>query len=493
VIAIASSGTIQSNRAAWSYLRSESAKFEAQIVDVSNKTQGDIISAIGKMKPTDLETYNTKKTIDAVNKTLSHMVGDCSILAREMVTANILAGKLKVIERYNLKDKKFEDAVLLNDTDRARIERMVNEVIARIQRGASLTLSSVTSMLQNTAIRANMQPGLSKTKDDGKDKDKTKDKDVAKQTPMSKEFIGELVEPDKPRKAYVISMPTAKELENISKDPIKFASSTTKANGDFVKTLRDDYFRESVIRNSEKRREKAIDEAKGTPAEKALFDLNKMLRTQGLFAFTDAGGKRWTLVNYCSMSARTTSAQSTNFGEVFADEKHDLYYIVPHSHSCPICAKYEGRVYSRSGKNKRYPALSSVFGKIDPNGSDDLDNTYLTIHPNCRHKIIRYYERSQTKQKRIEMRQKSNAPFELSEQKQKEIKQYKERERVYSDRLAAMREFQMYLQVLPAKDVCGNFIKFYEHKQKNDYAYKEVKRKYEEATIGKPRKNSKVR
>jgi hypothetical protein len=125
-----------------------------------------------------------------------------------------------------------------------------------------------------------------------------------------------------------------------------------------------------------------LKEAKGSSAGKAAFDMQEQLRKEGIAAFIDRGGHKWTLANYCAMSARTTSRQSSNFGEIFAKEDHDLYYIVPHGSTCPICAKYEGRVYSRSGKNPNYPPLAKAFTKIDPNGSDDLDNTYLTIQPN---------------------------------------------------------------------------------------------------------------
>jgi hypothetical protein len=117
-----------------------------------------------------------------------------------------------------------------------------------------------------------------------------------------------------------------------------------------------------------------------------------------------------------------------------------------------------------------------------------LDNTYLTIHPNCRHKLVKYVEKSHTKAQQKKIQNQSNKPFEIDEKKKKEIERYKQKEKAWNDRVAAMREFQMYLQVLPPKDVCGNFIKFYEHKRQNDFKYKEVKRKYAEALNKKGKK-----
>jgi hypothetical protein len=284
-------------------------------------------------------------------------------------------------------------------------------------------------------------------------------------------------------------LPTKSELEQISKNPVLFATQESKINVTVVTKLRNDYFKpkDSPL-NSQKQREKALNEINGSAAAKAVFEMNETLRKQGLAAFTDKGGRRWSLESYCAMTTRTTSAQSENLGEVFADEEHDLYYLVPHGGSCPICAKYEGRVYSRSGTNPNYPALASVFTKIDPNGSNDLDNTYLTIHPNCRHKLVKYVEKSHTKAQQKKIQNQSNKPFEIDEKKKKEIERYKQKEKAWNDRVAAMREFQMYLQVLPPKDVCGNFIKFYEHKRQNDFKYKEVKRKYAEALNKKGKK-----
>jgi hypothetical protein len=60
-----------------------------------------------------------------------------------------------------------------------------------------------------------------------------------------------------------------------------------------------------------------------------------------------------------------------------------LYQIVKIGSTCPLCAVYEGRVYSKSGTDPHYPPLARAFGKIDPAGSDDLSNTFLNIHPNC--------------------------------------------------------------------------------------------------------------
>lgn len=479
---IIAKGTQDVKQAAWRYLRSESARAEAEMINVSHQAQLDVISVMGKITGDELVSYRTDSIIKETQEILEKMIGDSEVLANTMVTANILSGKIGSFAKSQLVGKELIAAVSLKDPDYQRIERLVNQIVGRLQNGASLTIASVKNTIQATAIKANMPlTGIVKTdpKEDGK----------VKQEPMPNTFVAETISIGKAQRQYKRPLPTKSELEQISKNPVLFAAQESKVNVTVVTKLRNDYFKpkDSPL-NSQKQREKAINEINGSAAAKAVFEMNETLRKQGLAAFTDKGGRRWSLESYCAMTTRTTSAQSENLGEVFADEEHDLYYLVPHRGSCPICAKYEGRVYSRSGTNPNYPALASVFTKIDPNGSNDLDNTYLTIHPNCRHKLVKYVEKSHTKAQQKKIQNQSNKPFEIDEKKKKEIDRYKQKEKAWNDRVAAMREFQMYLQVLPPKDVCGNFIKFYEHKRQNDFKYKEVKRKYAEALNKKGKK-----
>lgn len=487
---IISGGSINERNAAWEYLRSESAKAEAQMINVSHEAQMNVVAEIEKIKAKDLADYKTDRITKKVQDILEKMIGYSRDLATTMVTANVLSGKIRALSAKKMSGSAIIKKIELTQLDRDRIARMVDQIIGRLQTGASLTMTSVKNMVQNAAIKANMipqKPVEQKQPDKEKSEDKKEEKQSSvEQTPISREFEGEKLEQKDTRK-YKPSLPSKDELEKIKKDPVKFANDEAKKNVSLVTNLRNAYFKiKNTALNSSAEREQAKKElANGSQADKVAFGLGETLRKQGLFAFVDKGGKRWTLENYCAMTTRTIAQQSTNLGQIFANEEHDLYYIVPHTGSCPLCAKYEGRVYSRSGKNPKYPPLSSAFHKIDPNGTDDLDNTYWTIHPNCRHKIIRYIEKAHTQKQQIEIQQKSVQPFELTPQQQEEQVYYKERERVWNERQAALSEFKMYLQVMPPKDVCGNFIKFYEHKKANDEKYKEIKRKYESITTKK--------
>ena len=124
-------------------------------------------------------------------------------------------------------------------------------------------------------------------------------------------------------------------------------------------------------------------QATGRGVNKSVPAFIDALRREGITAFTDKGGRNWSLHTYCSMVTRTTSRQAEVLAVVTADEGHDLYQISSHGTTCALCAPYEGRVYSKSGTDPDFPPLADAFGKIDPAGKDELTNTYLNIHPNC--------------------------------------------------------------------------------------------------------------
>lgn len=123
-------------------------------------------------------------------------------------------------------------------------------------------------------------------------------------------------------------------------------------------------------------------EAEGTGWTKASARMAQNLKNQGITAFVDKAGRRWTLSEYCNMAVRTTAHQAEVAAVLTADD-HDLWQISRIGSTCPVCAPLEGRVYSKSGTDPNYPPLALAFGKIDVNGPDDLTNTYLNIHPNC--------------------------------------------------------------------------------------------------------------
>lgn len=130
-------------------------------------------------------------------------------------------------------------------------------------------------------------------------------------------------------------------------------------------------------------------EAAGKPWIKSSQDLVKELETNGITGFTDKAGRKWSMQAYGNMAVRTTARQAEVAALLTFDE-YDLWQITKVGTTCPVCAPLEGRVYSKSGTNPDYPPLTVAFGKVDPYGSNDLSNTYLNIHPNCLHSLVKY-------------------------------------------------------------------------------------------------------
>lgn len=383
-VEIVRSGLVANKKAALRYLQSVSARAEAELVNVSDIAQGKIISAIGRLSNKELQTYELQKTIQSINTVLGKMISDCESLSLRMIAANVIAGKLKAVISVPLRGDDIISAVTLNDSDKERIEKMLSENMEHIRHGASLTLQSVNTMLQNAAVRMNIP------RQGWNEEAKAGASEKIEQDPISSEFEGMAVTPRVASRKFVETMPSAIQLEAIKSNPLEFVKRAVDDNIKAISEMRTDY-------SERKANNERVANAKTKVG--VVTGMVRELLKNGVSAFTDKGGKRWSLINYCSMTARTVSTKSNNVGEVFADDEHDLYYIVPHSHSCPLCKKVEGRVYSRSGRDKRFPPLASVFSKIDPYGTDDLDNTYMTIHPNCRHKIVRYVEKKHTGRK----------------------------------------------------------------------------------------------
>jgi hypothetical protein len=89
--------------------------------------------------------------------------------------------------------------------------------------------------------------------------------------------------------------------------------------------------------------------------------------------FIEINGRSYNMRKYSKMVARTElrEAQSESTREMCRQFDHDLVEVSVHGTTCPICAPYEGRIFSLSGHSSDYPMLDS-----DP-----------PWHPNCMHSI----------------------------------------------------------------------------------------------------------
>lgn len=209
-------------------------------------------------------------------------------------------------------------------------------------------------------------------------------------------------------------------------------------------------------------------EAAGKPWIKSSQDLVKELETNGITGFTDKAGRKWSMQAYGNMAVRTTARQAEVAALLTSDE-YDLWQITKVGTTCPVCAPLEGRVYSKSGTNPDYPPLTIAFGKVDPYGSNDLSNTYLNIHPNCLHSLVKYTTIGKSAdriQKDKDFSSIEKNPLSRDPRTKKQIAAYREKEKNRQQLLRDMKQHKEYRAIL-GNDVPKDFAKFRELKYNN--------------------------
>lgn len=209
-------------------------------------------------------------------------------------------------------------------------------------------------------------------------------------------------------------------------------------------------------------------EAAGKPWIKSSQDLVKELETNGITGFTDKAGRKWSMQAYGNMAVRTTARQAEVAALLTFDE-YDLWQITKVGTTCPVCAPLEGRVYSKSGTNPDYPPLTVAFGKVDPYGSNDLSNTYLNIHPNCLHSLVKYTTIGKSAdriQKDKDFSSIEKNPLSRDPRTKKQIAAYREKEKNRQQLLRDMKQHKEYRAIL-GNDVPKDFAKFRELKYNN--------------------------
>lgn len=207
-------------------------------------------------------------------------------------------------------------------------------------------------------------------------------------------------------------------------------------------------------------------QATGRGVYKALPDFVAALRREGVTAFVDKAGRRWSLHTYGSMVLRTTSRQAEVLSVLTQDPEHDLYQISRHGATCKLCAPLEGRVFSKSGRDPDFPPLAAAFGKMDKNGPDDLSNTWLNIHPNCLHQLIRWTPMGRSEGELEKIKDFSSFeknPVTRDPRTKKQIEAYRKKEAARARFLRDYRQWERYRETL-GDPVPKRFQTFKKHK-----------------------------
>ena len=128
--------------------------------------------------------------------------------------------------------------------------------------------------------------------------------------------------------------------------------------------------------------------------------INQDLRDDNVTVVRYANGTSVPVDKYAAMLARTTRAETENLSMIqqALREGIDLVECDIVSPTCDSCAVYQGRVYSISGNDSRYPALYKTAFK----------SGYSIIHPNCRHSWSPYHVELYSEEEKRQALERSN-------------------------------------------------------------------------------------
>ena len=148
--------------------------------------------------------------------------------------------------------------------------------------------------------------------------------------------------------------------------------------------------------------------AKGQSTRIMQDNLIEMLKSKGIESVSYVrNGKTcyMQLDAYAELVAKTTEHEIRNTANINLGARigNDLVKMSEHWGSCPICAPYQGRVYSVSGADTRYPYLYST----------PWSSTYQNFHPRCRHVITQWIEGLHTPEENKKMQEYSGRSFEI--------------------------------------------------------------------------------
>jgi len=109
-------------------------------------------------------------------------------------------------------------------------------------------------------------------------------------------------------------------------------------------------------------------------------DMMKRFAEKGVDSIVYKNGARVGIDSYSEMVGRTMSSRVAQQGTFnrFVEKGYDLVRVTSHFGTCELCAPYQGKVFSLSGKSKKYPSLNSaIAGGL--------------YHPNCLHDTSAYF------------------------------------------------------------------------------------------------------
>lgn len=165
------------------------------------------------------------------------------------------------------------------------------------------------------------------------------------------------------------------------------------------------------------------------------------------------------VVHYNLRKAHVTGAENT-----IVQNGLDLVYVNFVGITCEYCAKYQGRVYSISGADPRFPKL-----EFRP-----------PYHAHCVHSISAWIEEYQSQDEVERMLSASNRPF-VDNRTEANIRRYNEIQREKSRKNETRKQWMRYKAVLP--NDTPDLRRFASLKARDGQAYKDLQELYRKANV----------
>lgn len=214
--------------------------------------------------------------------------------------------------------------------------------------------------------------------------------------------------------------------------------------------------------------------ATGSTIKQMQKELANNLIDNNITSFKDRLGRNINISAYAEMIARSIVAETQNtcVMNTMFEHGNDLVKMSTHFGTCSVCATYEGRVYSITGHDERFPRLDEIPG---------FNKGYNNIHPRCRHRIRAWVEKYNDVEKEIEN---SNRPFEVDKDKEVSVRAYQEEQKEKARLRNDKKQYERYKQVL-GKEIPKNLQNFRKIKYNDNKKWNEIKEQFSREFIKK--------
>ena len=135
-----------------------------------------------------------------------------------------------------------------------------------------------------------------------------------------------------------------------------------------------------------------------TSRREATKEAMRRFARRGIQGFTDKSGRAWRLDSYAEMAVRTGAMHAARYGyeQTLINAGEDLVTISSHGYTCSMCAKWEGKTLSLTGRTPtgtsmmEHALLDGVMVPVTVSGTVEQARAEGLFHPNCGHTAALY-------------------------------------------------------------------------------------------------------